>query len=104
LSNSTDLAASSIKTILVAPGQLGTPLFAGLTTPSNFLAPIVEPVDLAKEIVRKIDSGFSGEISMPLYARWIPLLPALPVSIQKIVRGWSGMDISMIDLSKKKFP
>lgn len=94
--------APNIKTVLVAPGQLSTPLFASVQTPSAFLAPIVEPVELAKEVVRVIDSGCSGEIAMPLYARWIPILGALPVSIQRIARGLSGLDKAMLELPKKK--
>jgi hypothetical protein len=62
----------------------------------------VEPVELAREIVGMIDSGCSGEIAMPLYARWIPVLATLPVGIQKIVRGWSGLDGAMLQLSQKK--
>lgn len=102
LYNSQHPGAPNIKTILVAPGQLSTPLFAGIRTPSNFLAPVVEPVELAKEIVQMIDSGCSGEIMLPLYAKWIPLLGALPVGFQRIVRWWSGMDKAMLEFSKKK--
>jgi hypothetical protein len=102
LDNSQHPGALNIKTILVAPGQLGTPLFADLRTPSNFLAPVVEPVELAKEIVQMIDSGCSGQIAMPLYARWVPLLGVLPAGVQRMVRGWSGMDGAMLALSKKK--
>ncbi|TLD24705.1 short chain dehydrogenase/reductase [Venturia nashicola] len=50
LSCSAHQGAEKIKTVLVTPGQLGTPMFGGLKTPSTFLAPIVEPVELAKEI------------------------------------------------------
>lgn len=87
--------------MLVAPGQLDTPLFAGLQTPSNFLAPVVEPVEIAKEIVRMIDSGCSGEVLMPLYAKWITLLAILPVGVQKIIRGLSGLDGAMLSMSRK---
>lgn len=87
--------SESIRTILVTPGQLSTPLFSSLRTPNAFLGPVVEPVELAREIVRMIDSGESGEISMPLYARWVEWLGVLPVSMQKIVRSLSGVDSAM---------
>ncbi|KAK3721778.1 hypothetical protein LTR37_002943 [Vermiconidia calcicola] len=87
--------AESIRTILVTPGQLNTNLFAGVQTPSSFFGPVVEPVELAREIVRMIDAGESGEISMPSYARWIEWLHVLPVSLQKIVRRLAGMDRAM---------
>ena len=67
-------------------------MFKGMKTPSNFLAPVVAPIELAKEIVRTIDSGWSGEVVLPLYARTTALIPALPVGLQKIVKTLSGMD------------
>jgi NAD(P)-dependent dehydrogenase (short-subunit alcohol dehydrogenase family) len=87
--------ASGIRTILVTPGQLSTVMFAGVVTPSGFLAPVVEPVDLAKAIVRKIDDGESGEISLPLYAQHMDWLNVLPASLQMIVRYLSGVDSAM---------
>ncbi|KAF2426501.1 short chain dehydrogenase/reductase [Tothia fuscella] len=102
LHNSQHPGAPNIKTVLVSPGQLDTPLFAGMQTPSNFLAPVVQPVELAKEIVRMVDSGSSGEVMMPLYARWIPLHGVLPVGVQKVIRGWSRADEAMLSLTRKK--
>ena len=87
--------AENIRTILVTPGQLSTSLFEGVETPSSFLGPVVEPVELAREMVRMIDAGESGEISMPLYARCINWLHVLPAGFQKVVRGISGVDRAM---------
>lgn len=84
-----------IKTILVSPGQLSTPLFAGVQTPSNFLAPIIEPVDVAKEVIATIDGGSSANLAMPLYARWIDWMHVLPVGVQRILRWASGVDVAM---------
>lgn len=84
-----------IKTILVTPGQLSTPLFYGVKTPSTFMAPVVEPIDVAKEIIKAIDLGLSDHISMPLYARWIDWYNVLPIGLQKIARGLSGIDRGM---------
>jgi NAD(P)-dependent dehydrogenase (short-subunit alcohol dehydrogenase family) len=102
LSHSKDPAAQDIRTVLVAPGQLDTQLFSGLTTPSNFLAPVVEPVQLAREVVKMVDSGHSGEVLVPLYAKWVPLLAALPSGMQRILRTLSGMDTAMLNLSKRR--
>ncbi|OCK77745.1 NAD(P)-binding protein [Lepidopterella palustris CBS 459.81] len=86
----------NINTILVTPGQLCTPMFSGVKTPSNFFAPIVGPVDVAKEIIRMVDRGESGEIAVPLYARWIRLLGVMPVGLQSMIRAWSGVDRAMV--------
>jgi short-subunit dehydrogenase len=84
-----------IKTILVTPGQLTTPLFSGVKTPSPFFAPELEPVDVAKEVIAMIDSGSSGELALPLYARWIDWMNVMPVGVHAILRKWSGIDTGM---------
>jgi NAD(P)-dependent dehydrogenase (short-subunit alcohol dehydrogenase family) len=100
-SSSASEGAEYIRTILVTPGQLSTNLFAGVKTPSSFFGPVVEPVELAREIVRMIDSGESGQISMPFYARWIEWMHVLPASMQKMVRKMSGVDRAMETVGKK---
>lgn len=84
--------AKEMKTILVTPGQMGTKMFAGIKTPSNFLAPIVTPADVAKDIIRLVERGESGEVALPLYSRYIQILGVLPIGIQQLVRSWSGLD------------
>lgn len=88
-----------IKTILVKPGQLSTPLFEGVETPSSFLGPVVDPVHLAREIVKKIDSGHSGVIGMPLYVNYIEWISVLPYGLQSIVRSLGGIDRAMESFS-----
>lgn len=85
----------NLKTLLVTPGQLSTPLFEGVRTPSHFLGPVLEPVDVAKEIIGAIDAGVSGELAMPLYARWVGILGVLPVGLQKMARWAAGLDEAM---------
>lgn len=102
LKHSQHPAANNIKTILVAPGQLWTPLFENIVTPSNFLAPVVEPIDLAKAIVNMVNQGDSGEIRTPFYAQWAPALLALPVGLQSLIRSFSGVDGAMISSVKLK--
>ncbi|ETS79108.1 hypothetical protein PFICI_08961 [Pestalotiopsis fici W106-1] len=84
-----------IKTIIVTPGQLSTPLFYGVQSPNSFIAPVVEPVDVAKEVIAAIDLGVSDHIGAPLYARWIDWYNVLPVGLQRIARNISGIDRSM---------
>jgi short-subunit dehydrogenase len=84
-----------IKTILVTPGQLSTPLFNGVQTPSSFFGPILEPVDVAKEVIAAIDAGSSTALAMPLYARWIDWMNVVPVGVETILRRVSGVDRAM---------
>lgn len=87
--------AQNIRTILVTPGQLNTSLFAKVVPPSPFFGPVVEPVELARDIVRMVDAGESGEISLPLYARWIDWMQILPAGMQRLARWVSGVDRAM---------
>ncbi|KAF4332363.1 short-chain dehydrogenase reductase [Fusarium beomiforme] len=84
-----------IRTVLVTPGQVSTPLFYGVQTPNSFIAPVVEPVDVTKEIVAAIDSGKGATVAMPLYARWVDWLNVLPVGVQTIARWAAGVDHGM---------
>ncbi|KAM0199927.1 hypothetical protein ACHAPQ_005120 [Fusarium lateritium] len=84
-----------IRTVLVTPGQVSTPLFYGVQTPNSFIAPVVEPVDVTKEIVAAIDSGRGATVAMPLYARWADWLNVLPVGVQTLARRLAGVDRGM---------
>ncbi|SPJ72777.1 related to short-chain dehydrogenase/reductase [Fusarium torulosum] len=84
-----------IRTVLVTPGQVSTPLFYGVQTPNSFIAPVVEPVDVTKEIVAAIDSGKGATVAMPLYARWVDWLNVLPVGVQTVARRVAGVDRGM---------
>lgn len=84
-----------IKTILVSPGQLSTPLFNGVQTPSSFFGPVLEPVDVAREVIAAIDAGSSANLAMPLYARWIDWMNVVPVGVHAILRKLSGVDRAM---------
>ena len=91
-----------IKTVLVTPGQLSTPMFDGVRTPSSFFAPVLEPVEVAKEMIKVIDAGGSEVLAMPLYARWVGWMGVLPVGVQRIVRWVSGVDRGMEGFKGRK--
>lgn len=84
-----------IRTVLVTPGQLSTPLFYGVQTPNSFFAPVVEPVDVTKEIVAAIDGGKGVTAALPFYARWVDWYNVLPVGVQLVARKLAGVDRGM---------
>ncbi|KAM0251319.1 hypothetical protein ACHAQJ_008213 [Trichoderma viride] len=84
-----------IRTVLITPGQLSTPLFYGVQTPNSFFAPVVEPVDVTKEIVAAIDGGKAVTAAMPFYSRWVDWYNVLPVGVQLIARKIAGVDKGM---------
>ena len=93
-SPSAPAGSENVRTILVTPGQLSTALFADMKLPwyAHFLGPVVEPVDLAREIVGMVDRGEGGEISLPVYAAWIEWVFVLPRSVLRGVRWVAGID------------
>ena len=84
-----------IKTILVETGQMSTPLFGQIKTPSNFFAPVLEPVQVAQEIVSAIDSGRGGVIRLPAFAALVSWYAVLPAGMQRIARYLSGIDVAV---------
>jgi NAD(P)-dependent dehydrogenase (short-subunit alcohol dehydrogenase family) len=84
-----------IRMVLVTPGQVSTPLFYGVQTPNSFLAPVVEPIDVAKAIISAVDNGYSTSIALPLYARWIDWFNVLPIGVQQVARRVAGVDKGM---------
>lgn len=90
-------AADRMRAILVTAGQLSTPLFHGVRTPNALIAPVVEPVDVAHEIISMVDAGKSGHITLPLYAGWIDWYNVLPAGLQRIARALAGVDTAMND-------
>ena len=88
----------SIRTILVATGQLDTEMFAHAKVQGRiqgFFAPVLGAGEVAMRIVGMIDSGRGGEVRMPFYAESIALLAILPASVQKGLRWWSGIDVAL---------
>lgn len=84
-----------IKTLLVETGQMATPLFDGVRTSNSFFAPVLEPVEVAREIVELIDAGKGGVIRLPAYAGWISWYAVLPAGVQRMARWLSGIDRAM---------
>lgn len=85
-----------VKMLLVETGQMSTPLFKWIKTPSNFFAPILEPVQVAQEIVSAIDNGRGGTIELPTFAALTSWYAVLPAGLQRIARYLSGIDLAVI--------
>jgi short-subunit dehydrogenase len=93
-----------IKTLLVETGQMCTPLFDGIETPSGFFAPVLEPIQVAYEIVSAIDNGKSGVVRLPAFAALVNWYAVLPASIQRLARYLSGIDDAVAEAYTGKTP
>lgn len=85
---------TSINCILVAPGQLDTPLFRQMKLHGwlrKFLGPVVSVERLAQQIVEAIDAQKGVEIWEPLFARWHGVLWLLPRYLRRSIVQWAGL-------------
>lgn len=87
----------NIRPLLVLPGQLLVGMFDDISPSRTFFAPIVNHIDLAKEIINKVNRGECGVICKPLYGNLLPLVKCLPYSLIKLCRWFSQMDEKVTD-------
>ena len=62
---------------------------------AQFFGPVVEAQGFAVKIVKMVGEGRGGVLAEPAYARWIGVLDLLPFGLQKVFRGWAGVDTAM---------
>lgn len=65
--------APSVRTTLVCPGHILTPLFKSYHTPPGimkFFAPSIPPVAVVKAIIRALDDQHSVRIFIPFYTHF----------------------------------
>ncbi|KAG7193971.1 uncharacterized protein KQ657_005170 [Scheffersomyces spartinae] len=85
-------AYDQIRILYATPGQLDTRMFADVEPPKQFFAPVVKRDDLAKAIVDRIERGQQGNLCRPLYTNVVPLVSALPLPLQDLIRDITGID------------
>ncbi|ODV77737.1 NAD(P)-binding protein [Suhomyces tanzawaensis NRRL Y-17324] len=86
------VAFKSIRILQVLPGQLTTDMFKDVAPSRQFLAPLVNHVKLAHQILARIETGEMGVLCEPLYSNFLPAVRALPLAVQKVCRWFSQMD------------
>uniref|UniRef100_A0A060TBY7 ARAD1D38368p n=1 Tax=Blastobotrys adeninivorans TaxID=409370 RepID=A0A060TBY7_BLAAD len=87
---------SGVRTLLVSPGQMNTTLFSAVSTPSRILAPVLTPEYVAGRIVGSLESGSRGELHLPMYGYFVPLVRAMPYPLAAVVRYLTGVDRTAI--------
>ncbi|KAJ1971444.1 hypothetical protein H4R34_005743, partial [Dimargaris verticillata] len=89
-------AANQVHLTVVAPGFLNTALFGGVHIPHPFWFPTVEPLDLALAITAAIEQRLSRDIRLPLYAKGMPLMPAMPTWLKDLCHSIGGANHAMV--------
>ncbi|KAG2155034.1 retinal short-chain dehydrogenase reductase [Suillus bovinus] len=96
--------APGIRTTIVCPAHILTPLFSTVQLPSNrffqFFAPSVAPVTVVKEIITALDAQQSRTIYLPFYANLSPALRMIPSYLRDLCQKLSGADHSMRNFTK----
>jgi all-trans-retinol dehydrogenase (NAD+) len=80
--------APRVRTLLVTPGPVNTPLIAGWNQRQGFLEYLLEPETLAEEIVKRVLAGQSGQLILPGWCSFLfPLIRAMPYWITNPMRN-----------------
>lgn len=85
----------NIRFLLVLPGQLNTRLFQDVKPPKQFFAPVVKSEQLALKIIEKIQLGERGELYIPFFARYVPLMKMFPSCLRDLLRWLTDLDTSV---------
>lgn len=101
LTNELSFNSNNIKTLLICSGQLKTEMFKDVKTPSNILAPEIQPSYLASKIIEFCEVGKRGDYKIPLYGNFLPIFRSLPWPVTKIARIISGMDHTMNEYANR---
>ncbi|KAJ3507219.1 hypothetical protein NLJ89_g6427 [Agrocybe chaxingu] len=93
-----------IRTTLVCPGHVMTPMFQTVEFPKlpffKFFCPSIQPVAVVKRIIAALDDQQSQTVFLPFYTNFIPLVGHLPSFLRDIVQWVSGADYAMRNFTK----
>ncbi|SPO41239.1 related to retinal short-chain dehydrogenase/reductase [Pseudozyma flocculosa] len=93
----TRYSAPRVRTTLVAPTKVRTALGDGMEDHTDpFFTPVLEPVQVARQIVGALDSGLSQHIMTPHFANLLPWLRALP-DCNGYGANWEGEDKALYE-------
>ncbi|KAH7930676.1 retinal short-chain dehydrogenase reductase [Leucogyrophana mollusca] len=91
--------APQIRTTLILPGHVLTPLFSSAKFSRNpiykFFVPSLPPVTIVKAIITALDSQHSQAICLPFYTNFVPLLRMAPSYVRDLAQWLSGADHTM---------
>ncbi|KAI0068718.1 retinal short-chain dehydrogenase/reductase [Artomyces pyxidatus] len=93
-----------IRTTLVVPGHVQTPLFSTVTLPTSwlyrFFVPSVQPVTVTKAVIAALDEQHSRTLYLPFYVNFTPFLNSMPSFVRDFAQWLSGADYAMQEFVK----
>lgn len=94
-----------IRTTLLLPGHIRTPLFASIAPTSrlaNFVFPVQNPHDVAKKVISALETEQSREIYVPRIGGWVGLVKGMPSWVVDWVISVSGANDVMRSFAKSR--
>lgn len=70
----TNYKATKIRTVIVQPGHIKTPLFEGFSTNTPWSMPSLHPDTVAESVVKQVLTGRSGNVILPLAGNAVPII------------------------------
>lgn len=96
--------APKVRTTLVLPGHIMTPLFSHVNFPTSWLwrfcFPSIAPHTIAKAVIAAVDDKESRTISLPFYVRFAGWMVLLPTWGRDFCQWATGADYAMRDFVK----
>ncbi|KAJ6628948.1 retinal short-chain dehydrogenase reductase [Mycena sp. CBHHK59/15] len=90
----------AIRTTLIVPGHIYTPLFSTLIQPQQFFFPTLHPITIVKRVIAALDETHSQTIYLPFYTHFAPALHLLPGFVSDFASWISNADFAMKDFVK----
>lgn len=87
---------SSIRLLLLLPGQLNSGMFSDVKPSNSFFSPLVDYKFLAKNVVERINKGESGVLCVPFYTNFLGIVKILPMFLQICCRKLSKVDKKIV--------
>lgn len=91
----------NIRTTLVCPGHVYTPMFSTVIFPTfpffAFFCPTVQPVTVVKKIIAALDDHHSQTILLPFYTNFIPYIGHLPSFLRDFVQ-WVSIRMLLVNV------
>ncbi|KAK7060386.1 hypothetical protein VNI00_001151 [Paramarasmius palmivorus] len=96
--------APGVRTTLISPGHIATPLFSKMKYPNSwfhkFLMPSLPPIAVVKAIIQALDDQHSQKVFLPFYTEFMPYLHLLPTYVQDLTHWFSNADNAMEGFQK----
>ncbi|RDW66382.1 putative estradiol 17-beta-dehydrogenase 11 [Coleophoma cylindrospora] len=93
--------APNVRTTLITPSWIRTPMIAPLLAEPSFRDPVLEPEVVSNAIVDQVLSGNSGHIILPKSMNILSCIRGWPSWIQESIRNTTGQMLAMAETADR---